>query len=369
MTYNNETQITYAQFLDFPNLKRMCIGTSNGFLIFETKEQRFSPFTPWTLAKNSFIGGCSVVCCNSNKMVITAGLGETDQENSPRLSKIYKVDNLNDTLEIARFSFEIPILKIHVVDKFLIFVLEIEIHIYDVTNLSFVTKITTSLNPKGVFGFSSSNILAFPKLKVGKSMACIALYDLNIRQEKREILTSHTALECIQFNLDGSLISTAPEDGVLIKVYSVLDGAEKYVFRRATLNSAQICSMIFDRSSSLLAVATSKGTVHIFDLKEGQLKAVPSIADTGLYASTSSFVEEKTVGKEARSFNVVRLTSVSSVLAFSLDSKKIITLGYDGMVQCWEINKTKLVNFIGQEKAADCIKDPEDMNVLTYIDF
>jgi len=353
----------------------MCIGTSNeGFLIFETSDTSFnSSAINWSLAKKyDQEGGCSIVCCNANKMVITAGLsGEPDnQENSARLAKIYKVEK-DTSVEITRIPFETTILKIHLIEKFLIFVLENDIQLFDAQTLTFLNRISTGLNSRGVYAVSAnSHLLAFPKVKAGKSEAYLTLYDIASRQEKREIATSHIQpLEYIQFNHDGSLIATAPQDGLLITVYSVLDGSEKYIFRRATMQTTQICSMAFnnDKNAPLLAVASSKGTVHIFDLKEGQIKSSSSITDSGLYASTAKIIEQKTVGNEARSFCVVRLQPpVSSAICFSANSHKIVTLGHDGKVECWDIIREKTQNVFGQELASDARKGDNGMDVTSY---
>jgi WD40 repeat protein len=127
--------------------------------------------------------------------------------------------------------------------------------------------------------------------------------------------------------------------------------------------------MVFnnDKSTPMLAVASTKGTVHLFDLKDGMVKSSPSIADSGIY----EFSKGTTMGTEARSFNVVRLApAVSSVLAFSSDSKSLITLGYDGIVRFWIINRNaKEKNLIGIETAADCEKDiTKEFNIINYLD-
>jgi hypothetical protein len=49
--------------------------------------------------------------------------------------------------------------------------------------------------------------------------AQIILYDANQRKEKFAIVTSYPdPLECLQFNMDGSLIACAAEDGLVINV-------------------------------------------------------------------------------------------------------------------------------------------------------
>lgn len=382
MTSNIENLVTYAQFQDFPDKKRMCIGTKDGFLIFQVEKGNSpSPEKEWTLSKFFNCGACSVVCCNNKLMVIVAGEvddSQCDIENSPRIARIYKMPSEQgpslDCTQIVRIGFEIPILKIHLFGEFILYVLESEIRIYnaDKNPNEFKHKISTRLNPKGVFAWTTNNVIAFPKAST-KAEASISIYDVSGKKEKMTIVTTHQApLEFIQFNSDGSLIATAAEDGLLIKIYSVIDGAEKHIFRRATINKAQICSMAFnnDRNSQLLAVASSKGTVHIFDLKEGVPKSTPSIYDVGFISTASSLVEATTLGAEARSFCVVRLSPpVSSSLSFSADSKIITTLGYDGMVQSWNINKTKSQGLLGNETAADCEKDPssKDWSVLNYL--
>jgi WD40 repeat protein len=376
----NENLLTYAQFQDFPDMKKICIGTKEGFLIFqEPKGNLGAEEKDWKLSASYSCGGCSIVCCNNRKMVIVAGEideNQCDIENSPRVSRIYKLpppDEMQEPIQIARIGFETPILKIFLFNDFIIYIMESEIRLHDVPKNpnELKLRLNSRLNPKGVFTCSGT-MIAYPKIST-KAEASIAIYDTVSRKEKLTVTTTHhSPLEFIQFNSDGSLIATAAEDGLLIKIYSAIDGYEKHIFRRATINKAQICSMVFnnDRNAQLLAVASSKGTVHIFDLKEGAPKVSPSIYDAGIISTASSLVEATTVGAEARSFCVVRLSPpVSSSLSFSADSKIITTLGDDGKVQRWTINKTKAQGLLGNETAADCEKDQSgmDWSVQSYM--
>ncbi|KAH0785906.1 WD repeat domain phosphoinositide-interacting protein 3 [Histomonas meleagridis] len=72
-------------------------------------------------------------------------------------------------------------------------------------------------------------------------------------------------LSVIKFNSNGSLIATASESGTLIQLFDVKSEQLIAKFRRGKLPAAIMC-IAFSYESEFLAVASAKGTVHIFEL-------------------------------------------------------------------------------------------------------
>lgn len=87
------------------------------------------------------------------------------------------------------------------------------------------------------------------------------------RREKQDIsITAHKSpIAIIKFNSTGSLVATASSLGTIIKVFNTRNGELVGQFRRGSL-SAEIHSIAFSPESELLAVSSSKGTIHIFSL-------------------------------------------------------------------------------------------------------
>jgi len=172
----------------------------------------------------------------------------------------------------------------------------------------------------------------------------------------------------------------------MIKIYSIADGSEKYNFRRATFKFdfnfqyTQISCIAFNPTSTLLAVSASREgicTVHIFNMEEGKLKQPPS-ESIGVYEKAFSILENVSVGSEARSFCVVRLSpptgfSLSCVLNFSSDSTRIFTMSNDGKFQHWKIPtlplKVTTTSSTSTSYKLECERvEGEDHFVLEYCD-
>ena len=83
-------------------------------------------------------------------------------------------------------------------------------------------------------------------------------------EEKTTTAATHT-LSCIKFSADGSLVATCSERGTLIRVFDTDTASLVMEFRRGT-RPAHITAMAFSPSSGHLGVASSNGTLHIFDL-------------------------------------------------------------------------------------------------------
>lgn len=79
-------------------------------------------------------------------------------------------------------------------------------------------------------------------------------------------ITAHTRpISFIKFNANGTLVATCSSMGTVIKMFNTKSGECVGQFRRGTL-AAEITSIAFSRENELLAISSSKGTVHIFSM-------------------------------------------------------------------------------------------------------
>ena len=105
----------------------------------------------------------------------------------------------------------------------------------------------------------------------------VELYDIR----KTTLIPAHeTALSCLALNNDGTRVATSSEKGTLIRVYDTQSGMQLHELRRGA-DRADIYSICYNYNSQFLAVASDRGTVHIFSLTQGGGGAGPAPDDAG----------------------------------------------------------------------------------------
>ena len=114
-------------------------------------------------------------------------------------------------------------------------------------------------------------LLAFPAVQVGR----VHLFDLGSGTDASFILEAHGSedVASIAFNLNGSLLATSSKSGTIVRVFDIRPtelgtrvAKPKAELSRSKFASAVIVHLAFDESSKLLAVLSSTGTVHVFDI-------------------------------------------------------------------------------------------------------
>lgn len=98
---------------------------------------------------------------------------------------------------------------------------------------------------------------------------------------------------------EGTILVTASVTGTVLRLFGVPSGEHLCSFRRGT-RSAEITSFCFSPGSSVLAVGSSSGTVHIFDVRAGLNKrkqqggtAVGEVAEGGGEGAAQGQVQEQ----------------------------------------------------------------------------
>lgn len=191
--------------------------------------------------------------------------------------------------------------------KRLAVVLEEEIYLYDISNMTLLYTIATSPNPSAICALSPSSencYIAYPLPKpreatadkrpshappgstyVAPTSGEVLIFD-TLALKPVNVVEAHRApLSCIALNNDGTLLATASETGTIIRVFSVPRGLKLFQFRRGTYPST-IYSMSFNLSSTLLCVSSTSDTVHIFRLGGPQPSSRPGSSRPGSPAST-----------------------------------------------------------------------------------
>ncbi|RDA92737.1 hypothetical protein CP533_1394 [Ophiocordyceps camponoti-saundersi (nom. inval.)] len=179
------------------------------------------------------------------------------------------------------------VLAVRLNRKRLAVVLEEEIYVYDISNMSLLYTIPTSPNPTAICALSPSSdncFIAYPLPKprqnsdskrpshapplstyVAPTSGEVLVFDTLTLKAVNVIEAHRSPLSCMCLNNDGTMLATASETGTIIRVFSVPRGQKLYQFRRGTYPST-ISSMSFNLSSTLLCVSSASDTVHIFRL-------------------------------------------------------------------------------------------------------
>ena len=191
---------------------------------------------------------------------------------------------------ICELTFPSAVLAVRLNRKRLAVVLEEEIYLYDISNMSLLYTIATSPNPNSICSLSPSSencYIAYPLPKprddtgdrrpahapplstyVPPTSGEVLIFDTLTLKAVNVIEAHRSPLCCIALNSEGTLLATASETGTIIRVFSVPRGQKLYQFRRGTYPST-IYSMSFNLSSTLLCVSSTSDTVHIFRLGGG----------------------------------------------------------------------------------------------------
>lgn len=188
---------------------------------------------------------------------------------------------------ICELTFPSAVLAVRLNRKRLAVILEEEIYLYDIANMSLLYTITTSPNPSPICALSPSSencYIAYPLPKPREDTADrrpahapplstyvpptsgeVLIFDTLTLKAVNVVEAHKSPLSCIALNSEGTLLATASETGTIIRVFSVPRGQKLYQFRRGTYPST-IYSMSFNLSSTLLCVSSTSDTVHIFRL-------------------------------------------------------------------------------------------------------
>lgn len=129
--------------------------------------------------------------------------------------------------------------------------------------------IETCDNPKGlcvVSADSERNVLACPGIQKGHVR--VELYN----SKKTVMIEAHNgAIACMCLNRTGSLVATCSEKGTLIRLFDTITGNPLHELRRG-YSEATIHCLALSSNSELLAVSSSRGTIHIFHSNCGEEK-------------------------------------------------------------------------------------------------
>ncbi|KAF4445975.1 autophagy-like protein 18 [Fusarium austroafricanum] len=249
----------------------LAVGTSKGFRIYHTD--------PFSRIFSSDDGNIAIIEMLFSTSLVALIL-------SPRHLII---QNTKRASVICELTFPSAVLAVRLNRKRLAVVLEDEIYLYDISNMSLLHTIPTSPNPSAICALSPSSencFIAYPLPKpredsdarrpahapphsafVAPTSGEVLVFDTLTLKAVNVIEAHRSPLCCICLNNEGTLLATASETGTIIRVFSVPKGQKLYQFRRGTYPS------------------TIYNTVHIFRLGAPPGNTTPAGAPTESPAS------------------------------------------------------------------------------------
>ncbi|KAI0327639.1 WD40 repeat-like protein [Cubamyces sp. BRFM 1775] len=255
------------------------VGTRKGYSI-----TNCDPFGRVYTMNDGARGIVEMLFCTS----LLALVGAADHPHlSPR--KLQIVNTKRQSM-ICELLFPSSILAVKMNRKTLVIVLEVEIYIYDISNMKLLHVIETTPNPNAIVALSPSadnSYLAYPSPVPSPALAQasaaqqpapaasapstgdVLLFSTRSLTVANVIQAHKSPISFLSINSSGTMLATASEKGTVIRVWSI-PGAEKlYQFRRGT-REARIYSINFNLVSTLLVVSSAHDTVHIFKLGQGR---------------------------------------------------------------------------------------------------
>ncbi|CAI2348305.1 unnamed protein product [Caenorhabditis sp. 36 PRJEB53466] len=141
-------------------------------------------------------------------------------------------------------------------------------------------------NPNGLSAMSyepttASCYLAFPGYNTG-TINILNLSTLTTRESKAPVVIEAHVNEISQvaLNCQGTLVATGSTKGTVIRVFDARNKAMLYDLRRGTVPAHLHC-LAFSPCSSFLAVASDKGTLHVFGIRNSETKKKINVLNMG----------------------------------------------------------------------------------------
>ncbi|KAH9848987.1 WD40 repeat-like protein [Lenzites betulinus] len=294
------------------------VGTRKGYSI-----TNCDPFGRVYTMNDGARGIVEMLFCTS----LLALVGAADHPHlSPR--KLQIVNTKRQSM-ICELLFPSSILAVKMNRKTLVIVLEVEIYIYDISNMKLLHVIETTPNPNGEYHFSvretkylssaaivalspsaDNSYLAYPSpvpspalaqtsaaqqpspAAAAPSTGDVLLFSTRSLTVANVIQAHKSPISFLSVNSSGTMLATASDKGTVIRVWSI-PGAEKlYQFRRGT-REARIYSINFNLVSTLLVVSSAHDTVHIFKLGQGQGQGRGAVSSAQSPSSPSGSIDSR----------------------------------------------------------------------------
>ena len=266
-SYSEDNTLLYFSFNQ--NSSSYCIGTDKGYTIYKSV-----PLNDYYIRELN--GGVGIISMFNNSNIL-ALVGGGKRPFSPQNKLVIWNDATSKTICEITVDFKIKNIKIK--DSLICIIGENKIKVYyynsldNVKDYKEIDNIETLKNKNGIFGLNlnpQKHIISHLSKKIGEVI--IKKYskkDNKINSKNKSISAHQSEITCMSLNYDGDLLASCSEKGTIIRLFSTSKGELIKELRRGT-DYAEIYSLNFDLNSQYLICSSSKGTIHIFNVKKNE---------------------------------------------------------------------------------------------------
>ena len=234
------------------------IGTEKDFYIYKADDLNKGSY------KGEMNGGIGIVeMVENSNFLILAGGGD-----KPKFDKKQVIiwDDFEKKI-ICELKFSTEIKLVQYKKNYLFVICQKRIYIFNFDTFENICSIDTGNNTKELIAINkneSPSLIAYPSEKKENE---IEIMDYLNNENKNKILINfNDSVSKISMNNDGRLIVSANGHGTIIRIHSCKYGTLLMEFKRG-IEKAIINTICFDNETNLMAVSSSKGTIHIFTMR------------------------------------------------------------------------------------------------------
>uniref|UniRef100_A0A8R1HMD6 WD repeat domain phosphoinositide-interacting protein 2 n=1 Tax=Caenorhabditis japonica TaxID=281687 RepID=A0A8R1HMD6_CAEJA len=198
---------------------------------------------------------------------------------------VFDAEGNKNRLEITTPGACGPVTNVHVCENRLVIFTAPRVFVYQFPkNPKQIRTEETRINPFGLSAMSydpttAACYLAYPGYKTG-TVQILNLNTLTERESKAPVvIEAHlTDITQIALNCQGTLVATGSTKGTVIRVFDARTKGMLYELRRGTVQAHLSC-ISFSPCSSYLAVASDKGTLHVFGIRDSENQKKKNVLD------------------------------------------------------------------------------------------
>ena len=226
----------------------------------------------------------------SSSLVALVGGGDR-ADDSPRRLKLWNACTQSSVFEL---TFASAILNVVMNKKRLLVVLEEAVHIFELGTMKMLTTLDTAPNPHGVCALSvnaeASLTAVLPSGTAPNWQGKLVIFDAAHAHPIRTIDAHQSRIQCVSIDYQGELMATASVKGTVVRVFQLSTGACLHTFRRGHA-PATVHSLAFavPSMSAIAGTSHSANAGHdIHDEVSAAAASLPSAMSTTLLAAASS---------------------------------------------------------------------------------
>lgn len=250
-----------------PRGETMCVSLSNGFAVFTVSpvlKKRYHRFFEGQKVGNA-------VTLHDSSIIVCCGV-EGQKSFSETTLCVFDESIGRAVLELGCSE---PIHRVFMLPHMFAMSAKSEVRVYTFDPPILHSQYRTCVNEFGPCDFVRSGETGFVVAMTGRQPGTLRI----VRGEPcdcqdRSIEAHSRPISFIKFNNNGTLVATCSSLGTVIKLFNTMSGECVGQYRRGTLG-AEIASIAFSNENEWLAVASSKGTVHVFSISSASSPDAP----------------------------------------------------------------------------------------------